>query len=69
MKENQKGRVLEISSGKVLQERLMSRGIYKGREITKVSHFALRGPVALRVGRSVIALGRNMADKIIIQIE
>jgi ferrous iron transport protein A len=69
MKENQKGRVVEVLSGSVLQARLMSMGIYKGREITKLSHFALKGPVALRVGRSILALGHGMAHKVIVEIE
>ncbi|MFH0827513.1 MAG: FeoA family protein [Candidatus Omnitrophota bacterium] len=69
MKENQRGKVFEITSGSVLAGRLMSMGIYKGREITKLSHFALRGPVALKVGRTVMALGHGMASKIIVEIE
>ncbi len=69
MKENQKGRVFEIESGGTLSNRLMSMGIYKGKEITKLSHFALRGPVALKVGRIVMALGHGMASKIIVEIE
>lgn len=69
MKENQIGKVFEIASGSALLNRLMSMGIYKGREITKLSHFALRGPVALKVGRTVMALGHGMAGKIIVEIE
>jgi ferrous iron transport protein A len=69
MKEKQKGKVLEIFSGSALQNRLMSMGIYKGREITKLSQFALRGPVAFKVGGSVIALGHRMAGKIIVEVE
>jgi len=69
MRENQKGKVLEILAGASLQNRLMSMGIYKGREITKLSHFALRGPVAIKVGRAVLALGHGMASKIIIEVQ
>jgi len=69
MKENRKGKVSEISGGRGLQNRLMSMGIYQGREITKLSHFVLRGPVAIKVGRSVLALGFGMASKIIVEIE
>jgi Fe2+ transport system protein FeoA len=69
MKENQKGRVWEISGGSALQHRMMSMGIYAGREITKLSHFALRGPVTIRVGRSMLALGHGMAGKITLEVE
>ncbi len=67
LKENQKGIVAEISAGHGLTGRFMSMGIYKGREITKLSNFALRGPIAIKVGRSVLALGFGMASKIIVE--
>jgi Fe2+ transport system protein FeoA len=61
LRENQKAKVLEISGGRGLQHRMMSMGIYPGREITKMSHFALRGPVTVRVGGSVLVLGYGVA--------
>ncbi len=69
MKENQKGVVLEIPQGAALQNKLMSMGIYKGREITKISHIGLKGPAAIRVGRSVMVLGHGMASKIIVETQ
>lgn len=69
LKQNSKARVVEISGGIGLQNRMMSMGIYPGREITKLSHFALRGPVTIKVGRSVLALGYGMASKIILEAE
>ncbi|MBI4706608.1 MAG: FeoA domain-containing protein [Candidatus Omnitrophica bacterium] len=69
MKENQKGRVLEITGGYSIQNKFMSMGIYPGREITKLSHFALKGPVTIKTGRSVLALGHGMAAKIILEVE
>jgi len=61
--------VAEISGGSALANRMMSMGIYKGREITKLSHFALRGPVAIKVGRSTFALGHGVAAKILIDVD
>jgi ferrous iron transport protein A len=69
MREKQKGKIVEILAGMALQNRLLSLGVYPGREITKLSHFALRGPVAIRVGRTVLALGHGMAAKIIVELE
>ena len=69
MKKNQRGRVAAISAGHNLENRLMSLGLYKGREITKLSHFALRGPVTVKVGRSVLALGHGMAGKVMVGVE
>lgn len=69
MKEKQRGRVSEISGGSALANRMMSMGVYPGREITKLSHFAMKGPVAIKVGRSVLALGHGMAAKILVELE
>jgi ferrous iron transport protein A len=69
MQANQKGKVFEIQGGTGLVNRLMSMGIYKGKEIAKLSQFALRGPVAIKVSRSIVALGHGMASKIILEIE
>jgi Fe2+ transport system protein FeoA len=67
LKTGRKARILEINGGKALQDRFMSMGIYPGREIAKLSHFMLRGPIAIKVGRSVLALGFGMAGKIIVE--
>jgi Fe2+ transport system protein FeoA len=69
MQANKKGKVAEILASPGLAHRFMTMGIYKGREITKLSHFALRGPVAIKVGRSVLALGHGMAGKITVEVE
>lgn len=68
MKAGQKGFIGDITAGTGLQNKLMSMGIYKGREITKVSHMGLRGPVAIKAGRGVLVLGHGVANKITIEI-
>ncbi|MFA5115223.1 MAG: FeoA family protein [Candidatus Omnitrophota bacterium] len=69
MKEHQKGKVAEILGGGSLQHRMMSLGVYPGSNITKLSHFALRGPVTVKVGRTVLALGDGMASKVMVLLE
>lgn len=69
MKADRKGKVAEILGGASLNNKLMSMGLYKGKEITKLSHIGLRGPVVIKVGRSILALGHGMATKIIIEVE
>ena len=69
LKPNHKGKISEILGGAGLQHRLMSMGIYLGKEVTKLSYIGLRGPVVIKVGRSVLALGHGMAAKIIIETE
>jgi len=67
LKENRKARVAEICAGSALHNRLMSMGIYKDRELTKLSHIGLKGPVVIKVGRTILALGHGMAGKIIVE--
>lgn len=69
IKPNHRGKVSEITGGVGLQHRLMSMGLYVGKEITKLSYVGLRGPVVIKVGRSVLALGHGMASKIIVEAE
>jgi len=69
LKENQKAKIVEIIGGGALQHRMMSMGIYAGREISKLGHIALRGPVTIKVGRAHFALGHGMAAKIVVEIE
>jgi Fe2+ transport system protein FeoA len=69
MKNGQKGKIVEVSGGDNLRQRLMHMGIYINRDIIKMSHLALQGPVTARVGRAIIALGNGMAAKIKVEIE
>ncbi len=67
IKANRKGRIIEISGSQNLQSKLMSLGLYKGKELTKLSHIGLRGPVVIKSGRSILALGHSVATKIIVE--
>jgi len=69
IKANHKGKVADIAGGDNLKARLMNMGVYKGREITKLSHIGLRGPVVIKAGRSILALGHGVAAKIILEHE
>ena len=67
IKEPRKVHVCEIHGGNVFVSRMMSLGVYPGREISVVSRLALRGPTVVKVGRSTFALGRSMAAKITVE--
>ena len=69
LKSNHKGKIVEISGGVNLHNRLMNMGIREGREVTKLSHIGLRGPVVIKTGRSILALGHGMSLKIMVEIE
>jgi Fe2+ transport system protein FeoA len=69
MQANHRGKVVQILAGSNLQSRLMNMGVFKGKEVTKLSHIGLKGPVVIRVGRGILALGHGVAGKIIIETE
>ena len=69
IKAGNKGKVLEILGGTNLQDKLMNMGMYKGKEVTKLSHIGLRGPVVIKSGRSILALGHSVAAKVILEQE
>ncbi|MFH1460629.1 MAG: FeoA family protein [Candidatus Omnitrophota bacterium] len=64
LKAGQKGTVIEIEGGSNLEKRLAVMGVSIGKTITKLSAFLMRGPVAIKSGRTVIALGHGMAAKV-----
>lgn len=69
LKANHKGKVAEILGGTNLQDKLMNLGVYKGKEVTKLSHIGLRGPVVIKTGRTILALGHSVAAKVILEQE
>ena len=69
LKANHRGNVTEISGGGNLQNKLANMGVYKGREVIKLSHIGLRGPVVIKAGRSILALGHGVAAKVIVELE
>lgn len=67
LKAGNKAKVSDISGGGSLESKLMNMGIYKGKEVSKLSHIGLRGPVVVKVGRTILALGHGIAEKIIVE--
>ncbi|MGE5280334.1 MAG: FeoA family protein [Deltaproteobacteria bacterium] len=67
VKKDHKVTILEVAAGRMANARLSSLGLRPGVMVTKISSFALRGPVAVRVGRSTVAIGHGMAEKIIVE--
>jgi len=69
IKSNEKVKISEILGGSNLESKLLSMGVYKGKPVVKLSHIGLRGPVVIKAGRSILALGHNVAEKIIVERE
>jgi len=67
LKADHKAKVIEILGGTNLQSRLMNLGVFTGKDVTKVSHVGLRGPVVIKTGRSILALGHSVAAKVIVE--
>jgi len=68
MKTGEKGIIAHIDGGTVLEKRLAVMGVRMEKTITKLSSFVMKGPVAIKSGRTVIALGHGMAAKIWINL-
>jgi len=69
IKTNSKGKIIEVLGSENLQNKLANMGVYQGREVTKLSHIGLRGPVVIKTGRSILALGHSVALKIMLESE
>lgn len=68
MEKGQKGTISNIIGGRTFRMKLESMGIHPGSKVTKVSNLFNKGPVILHVGGTEVALGYNMANRIMIEI-
>lgn len=55
--------IVSIEGGRGLRQKLLLRGLFEGKVIRVVSNY---GPVTVEVDRNVVAVGRGMANKIIV---
>ena len=56
-------RIMTIEGGWGLRQKLLLRGLIEGKVVRVVSNY---GPVTVEVDRSVVAIGRGMARKIMV---
>ena len=56
-------RIVAIGGGRGLREKLYLRGLSEGKVVRVISDL---GPMTIEIDRSVIALGRGMAQKVMI---
>jgi len=57
-------RIAAIGRGRGLRQKLYLRGLFEGKVVRMISNY---GPVTVEVDRSVVAIGRGMAQKIIVE--
>ena len=67
LKKGKSAKVVEVAGGKQVSHRLSSLGLRVGVSVSKISDFALKGPVAVKVGSTTIALGHTMAEKVMVE--
>ena len=56
-------RIMAIEGGRGLRQKLFLRGLIEGKVVRVISN---QGPVTVEVDRSVVAIGRGMAHKIMV---
>jgi Fe2+ transport system protein FeoA len=67
LKKNTRARIVEIAGAKTLALKLSSMGLRTGATLVKISAFALKGPVTIKVGSTTLALGHTMAEKVLVE--
>ncbi|MBS3813517.1 ferrous iron transport protein A [Candidatus Bipolaricaulota bacterium] len=61
LKVGQAARIIAVSGGKKLRQKLALRGITEGSNLRIIS---AQGPITLKINSNTTTLGRGMADKI-----
>lgn len=57
-------RIVAVTGGRGLKQKLSLRGLKEGKVLRVVS---THGPVTVEIDRNVIAMGRGMAQKVVVQ--
>lgn len=60
----EKARIVGVTGGRGLKQKLFLRGLKEGKVLRVVSS---HGPVTVEIDRNVIAMGRGMAQKVVVQ--
>lgn len=67
--EGKQCKVIAINGGNGLITKLDNLGIRLGKEIVKINNSFFGGPIAVKVDNIKIAIGKNMANKIIVEAD
>ncbi|MGB6607881.1 MAG: FeoA family protein [Atribacterota bacterium] len=67
--ENKKAKVVSISGGWGIRQRLGCLGIHPGDIITVKKSAIMRGPILISVHGNQVALGRGVARKVVMEAE
>lgn len=69
MKAGQTGKVIDITGGQGVVNKLTALGIRPGQTVTKRDSVFARGPVVVKVNSAEVAIGYGMAQKVVIEVE
>ncbi len=69
MRTGQTGTVVGVLGGPGLVRRLDALGVRPGKRVTKLSSALFHGPVILRADNTQVAIGFDMAKKIIVEVD
>jgi len=64
---NEKGKIINILAGQGAIKRLSSLGLTPGTIVTKICEAPLLGPIQISVRNTRIAIGRGLAQKVLVQ--
>jgi len=67
--ENKKVKVVSVSGGWGIRQRLSCLGVHPGDIITVKRSAIMRGPILISIHGNQVALGRGVARKIIVEVE
>jgi len=63
LKTGETAKIVAIEGGRGLRQKLFLRGLFEGRVVRVVSN---NGTVTVEVDRNIVAIGRGMAQKIVV---
>ena len=69
MNRGESGVIVSLSGGNGFCNRMENLGIRPGKTVTKICSQPLNGPIQIKIENIQIAIGRGMANKIIVECE
>lgn len=60
-------KVIRVNSGRMAKRRLANLGLVPGSEVIKTRSAPFRGPIQIKVRGSSLAIGRGIANKIVVE--
>ena len=63
VKTGKTAKIVAIEGGRSLKQKLFLRGLFEGKVVRVISN---HGPVTVEVDRNIVAIGRGVAQKIVV---